>query len=185
SPEVTIRPVCTRADNLALTAPYPVGTTKITCVATDSQGNTDTCSFNVIVKDCEAPTITCPADITVNNDQGKCGAVVRFSVPLSDNCPGFREVCDHSSGDFFPVGTTTVTCRAIDAAGNLATCSLQITVTGITGPLSIQCPADIPLSVSEVAKGANITFSVTATPGATVVCTDETGKVVHSGDFFS
>ena len=45
-----------RADNLALTAPYPVGTTKITCVATDSQGNTDTCSFNVIVKDCEAPT---------------------------------------------------------------------------------------------------------------------------------
>lgn len=35
----------------------------------------------------EAPVITCPGDITVNNDPGECGATVCYNVTSTDNCP--------------------------------------------------------------------------------------------------
>src|SRR4030095_2512739 len=36
-------------------------------------------------------------------------------------------VCSPASGSVFALGTTTVTCTATDAAGNLATCSFTVT----------------------------------------------------------
>ena len=43
--------------------------------------------------DVTPPVITCPADITVNNDLSQCGAVVDFSVTATDNC-GLGGVAD-------------------------------------------------------------------------------------------
>ena len=66
---------------------FPVGTTTVTTTATDACGNTATCTFTVTVQDNQAPTIVCPANITVNNDPGICGAVVNYPFPtVSDNC---------------------------------------------------------------------------------------------------
>ncbi|WP_010230322.1 HYR domain-containing protein [Gillisia marina] len=66
---------------------FPVGTTTNTFVTTDAAGKTATCSFDIIVKDTEAPQITCPASITQNNDPGICGAVVNYEIPtVTDNC---------------------------------------------------------------------------------------------------
>ena len=66
---------------------FPVGTTTNTFSATDGAGHTSTCSFTVTVNDTEAPVITCPADITVNNDAGQCGAKVCYSYPtVAENC---------------------------------------------------------------------------------------------------
>jgi hypothetical protein len=126
-----------------------VGTTTVNCTSTSGAS----CSFKLTVKDTQPPIITCPADITVNAEPGKCGATVTFSVPLSDNCPGFREECDHFSGDFFPVGTTTVHCKAIDASGNEATCSLKITVKD-TEPPTITCPPSVTLPQDPGMRGA-------------------------------
>src|SRR5690606_16813680 len=68
---------------------FPVGTTTNTFEVTDSDGNTVSCSFNVIVNDTEAPIITCPGDITQSNDPGICGAVVTFAEPtVTDICDG-------------------------------------------------------------------------------------------------
>jgi|GEM_PF-1132398 len=37
----------------------------------------------------QCPTITCPSNITVNNDPGTCGAVVNYTAPVGTNsCPG-------------------------------------------------------------------------------------------------
>src|SRR5438445_10775160 len=47
-------------------AQFPTGTNLVTWTATDSSGNTATCQQRVIVRDNQAPTITCPADVTVN-----------------------------------------------------------------------------------------------------------------------
>ena len=44
-----------------------------------------------------------------------------------DNC-GATLSCDFNSGDFFPCGTTTVTCTATDMAGNQAFCSFDVVV---------------------------------------------------------
>ena len=66
---------------------FPVGTTTNTFEVTDASGNTATCSFDVTVNDTEAPTISCPATITQDNDPGECGAVVTYADPtVSDNC---------------------------------------------------------------------------------------------------
>ena len=73
---------------------FPIGTTTNTFVVTDANGNTDTCSFNITVNDTEVPVVTCPADITVDNELGVCGATVDYTVLASENCvtsniPGF------------------------------------------------------------------------------------------------
>jgi len=47
-----------------------VGTNLVTWTATDGGGNTATCQQQVIVRDIQSPTITCPADVTVVADAG-------------------------------------------------------------------------------------------------------------------
>jgi hypothetical protein len=47
------------------------------------------CGFTVTVIDNQAPAITCPANISVNNTPGTCGAVVTYTFPVgTDNCTG-------------------------------------------------------------------------------------------------
>ncbi len=70
--------------------PYPVGVTIIEFTATndDAPNETTTCQFTITVVDNEAPTITCPADISQSNDVGVCGANVTVPAPtIMDNCP--------------------------------------------------------------------------------------------------
>src|SRR5690606_24483021 len=68
---------------------FPIGTTTVTYEVTDASGNTAQCSFDVTVNVSELPTIACPANITVANDPGVCGATVNYVTPVgADNCPG-------------------------------------------------------------------------------------------------
>ena len=82
--------------------------------------------------------ITCPSNITVNNDPGKCDAVVTFAdVTYTGDCGGTLTY-SHASGATFPVGTTTVTVTS-DETG--ASCSFTITVNDNQLPVLI-CPAN-------------------------------------------
>src|SRR5207237_7475996 len=93
----------TRSDNQSLSSPYPKGTTTITWTATDSAGNHSSCTQTVTVNDTENPTISCPANITRDNDPGICGAVVVYPTPVgSDNCPG--ATAEQTAG--LSIGTT-------------------------------------------------------------------------------
>ncbi|HPE82892.1 MAG TPA: DUF2341 domain-containing protein, partial [Aequorivita sp.] len=66
---------------------YPIGTTTVIWTTTDASGNTATCTMSVTVNDTEAPEITCPGNITQDNDSGECGAIVTYADPtVSDNC---------------------------------------------------------------------------------------------------
>ncbi|MEM7105954.1 MAG: HYR domain-containing protein, partial [Bacteroidota bacterium] len=110
---------------------YPVGSTTVIWTAIDAFGNTNTCSHTVTINDNEDPAITCPSNITVNNDAGLCSAVVTYSAPSgTDNCPGATtaQTAGQASGTAFPVGTTTNTFQVTDAAGNTADCSFTVTV---------------------------------------------------------
>jgi hypothetical protein len=68
---------------------FPAGATVVELESTDSSGNTGRCSFQVQVTtnpsvNCsKVPLLTCPPNIVVGNDQGKCGAVVEYSVVTS------------------------------------------------------------------------------------------------------
>src|SRR6185503_16941282 len=113
---------------------FPVGTTTVTATATDAFGNTASCTFTVTVVDAQNPSITCPANITRNNDANQCGAVVTYAATASDNCPGVNVGYSPASGSFFPVGTTTVTATATDAVGLTASCTFTVTVVDAQNP---------------------------------------------------
>ncbi len=122
---------------------FGVGTTPVTCTASDGAGGTAMCTFPVTVTDTTPPTVTCPASVTQATDVGQCAAVVSYTTPTAiDACTGATVVCSPASGSAFPIGTTTVSCTATDGAGNAGTCSFTVTVAD-TQPPTIACPANV------------------------------------------
>jgi len=163
---------------------FALGVTNVNCVATDSAGNKDSCQFTVTVNDTEKPVLDCSADFAIDNDPGQCGAVVNFSVPVSDNCPGVTVTCVPPSGSFFPAGSITrVTCTATDAAGNKDSCNLYIPVADVEKPI-VSCPANIMLGADSGSCEAMVTYSATASdncPSVNLVCTPPSGILFHVG----
>ncbi len=79
--------------------------------------------------DFDPPELTCPDPIVVECT-GPDGAEVTFDVSAADACdPDPALEVSVPSGSTFPLGTTTVTATASDAAGNQATCDFTVTVT--------------------------------------------------------
>jgi predicted outer membrane repeat protein len=76
----------------------------------------------------EAPTISCPADITVNAPTGQNNAVVNYPAPTTTGFPAPTVTCVPASGSTFPAGTTTVTCTATNGVNPDATCTFDVTV---------------------------------------------------------
>ena len=138
---------------------FPVGTTTVTATATDAHGNTSTCTFTVTVNDTQAPVITCPSNITTTSTTGTCGKAVTFAPTATDNCGGAVTITTSpASGSTFPVGTTTVTVTAKDAANNTSNCSFTVTVTDSQKPVISAQPAN---TIS--CENGSASFSVTAT----------------------
>ena len=131
---------------------FPVGTTTVTWTATDAHGNTATATQTVTVNDNTPPVVAPPANVTANTGPGatSCGTFVSDSTlgtaSATDNCPGVSGVTRSGvpSGNFFPVGTTTITYSATDAHGNTGTATQTVTVIDNTPPV-ISCPSNITL----------------------------------------
>lgn len=154
---------------------FPLGTTVVT--NQDRTGNS--CSFQVTVKDVQAPTITCPNSLVLNQDRPS-GALVTYVATAADNSGSVNLVCTPASGSVFPLGSTVVTCTASDAAGNTSTCSFQVTVKDTQGPV-VNCPASAT-ALQDLAGGAIVSYTVTAS--------DNSGSVnvtssPASGSFFA
>ena len=121
---------------------FPLGTTAVTCTATDAAGNVSRCTFDVLVVDQTPPMLVCPGNL-----QAECtspdGAIVSYPPPVvADECDADPIViCNPAPGSLFPMGTTTVTCRATDDSGNSMECTFTVTVAD-TLPPQITCPAD-------------------------------------------
>ena len=159
---------------LASGSQFPAGTTTNTFEVTDASGNKTSCSFTVTVSDGEAPVISnCPGDISQSNDLSECGAAVTWTEPtVTDNATPLQDLTiskSHSSGDFFPVGTTTVYYTATDGNDNVSdTCSFTITITDNEKPTVSGCPE----SITRTSNAGLCTATVSWTePTATDNCT--------------
>lgn len=175
---------------------FPVGTTTVTC--TSSAG--PTCSFNVTVNDTQAPTITCPANVSKSTDPNQCQATVNYPTPtVSDNCPcgapsktsekstdvACVPTCSPASGSMFPKGVTTVTCNVSDVAGNPASCSFTVTVQDMQPP-SITCPANVtkntdPTKCFTTATYPAPTVSDNCSGVGTPTCSPASGSTFQKG----
>ena len=123
---------------------YPVATTTVNWTLTDAFGATVSCSHTVQVTDTTAPEIICPADIVMSTAPDTCGVVVAYTPPVGvDSCTGALTSLTSGlgTGAFFAVGNHTETYGVIDASGNTASCSFNISVLDDIDPV-ITCPAD-------------------------------------------
>src|SRR5260221_10939497 len=108
------------------------GVTLVSCLATDTSGNTNGCTFTVTINDTEAPGISCPAPIEASTDPSQCSkSNVTYIATPTDNCPGAALLCTPASGSTFDKGVTLVSCLAREAARNTkgGTCTGTITDT--------------------------------------------------------
>jgi hypothetical protein len=161
---------------------FALGTTTVACTATDAAGNTDSDSFNVTVVDTEPPSLIVPADITRSTDPGLATAVVTYAATASDNVPGVTLTCVPPSGTAFPIGTTSVTCTATDAAGNTTSESFDVTVVD-TEPPSLTVPANMTVNAM-APSGAVVTYAASASdnaPGVTLACVPPSGGTFAIG----
>jgi hypothetical protein len=126
---------------------FPLGTTTVTCVAVDAAGNEGSAAFLVTIVDTTGPVVTVPSAVTVPATAAT-GAVVTFVASATDLVSGSRPVtCSPVSGTLFAIGSTTVTCRALDAAGNEGIGSFVVRVLGpvdLLGSLRSEVAAATP-----------------------------------------
>ncbi|MEZ4923352.1 MAG: HYR domain-containing protein [Crocinitomicaceae bacterium] len=141
---------------------FTVGTTLVTYVATDPSGNTDTCQFNVIVTDNEAPVLTyCQADTS------SCDSVIVYNLPTAtDNCgvASIIQTAGLGSGATFPVGTTVEEYEITDINGNVSVCTFTVTVhplptaTGVVTNVSCFAAADGSIDLTPANGTSPYTF---------------------------
>ncbi|MGC9472248.1 MAG: gliding motility-associated C-terminal domain-containing protein, partial [Bacteroidales bacterium] len=150
---------------------FPEGVTTISYEATDSEGNTSTCSFTVTVEDTEPPVVVCPSDPVVDADPGECYYTVSGTefdpVTATDNC-GIASVSNDLNGLATLAGEQvtngmTIIWTVTDAAGLTAQCSMNITVKALPSD-----PGPITASDDEVCEGqTGVTYSIDPVDKAT------------------
>jgi hypothetical protein len=126
------------ATNAAATNPFPINTFTSTAGAICSNA---VAVQTITINDTEKPVLNCPPGITITLGAGECETVVNFNISATDNCtlnPTITQipVDGPGSGDFFPIGTYTLTFQAIDLVGNTATCSFDVTINEFPNPTS-------------------------------------------------
>jgi flagellin-like hook-associated protein FlgL len=153
---------------------FPIGTTNVTCWATDADDtpNTATAVFPVTVNDTDFVLVAVPADVTVVAT-GPSGAVVNYVTPTAvDEDPSPVAVsCAPASGSTFPVGATTVMCQALDNDDlGSALAFFHVTVVPDVG-LTIAVSPTTASAHDTVTTTATVTDIGTATTRATVTYT--------------
>ncbi|MFF5126109.1 HYR domain-containing protein [Streptomyces syringium] len=126
---------------------FPMGTTHVTCTATDSAGNKGTDTATFIVNDASAPQVT--VDDRTVEATGAGGAKVDYVATAKDTVDGDLPVsCVPAPGSLFPMGTTEVRCTATDSAGNQGTDRATFTV--LPAPIPVEADLAVTASVTPV-----------------------------------
>ena len=131
------------ATGAAPTVTLPLGAHVIMLTVIDDEGLTATDVVSVIVQDTTPPTIACPANLTVEA-ASSAGAIVNYPLATAtDTVSTPTIVYSQASGTVFPLGQTSITVTASDAAGNSASCSFDVVVQDTTAPILSNVPANI------------------------------------------
>ncbi len=109
---------------------FKIGSTTVTCTATDKAGAGAMATFEVTVTDNPPVFSNVPAPIT-KEATSSSGAVVSYTDPTATDPAGGTDPvsCVPPSGSTFAIKTTTVTCSATDKADVEGKASFEVTVT--------------------------------------------------------
>ena len=165
---------------------FPLGASAVAYTATDLEGNSASCTFNVVVEDRELPEIVCPATINQGTDDGVCTAVVSFpdQVPIgTDNCPDSITVqtSELGSGSTFPIDETTVSYLVTDTSSNSASCSFTVHIFDDEIPVGGCIPGVNPAGNKPAANNQDGFFQITGTDNCEIEKPGLKAYVVDSG----
>jgi hypothetical protein len=147
---------------------FALGTTDVTCTATDKALNASPEGvFMVTVVDTTSPVLA-PHEEVLAAQESATGASVTYDPPaVTDNGDAAPVVsCVPASGGMFPIGATPVTCSAEDASGN--TSSAQFDVIVQQGPIPSAPVVESDVATLTRRTTAEFTFSIPA--GLTAEC---------------
>ena len=121
---------------------FALGSTTVRCNAKDDKGNTAAGHFSITVRDTRPPVVTTAASVHVGATSRTTTAVHYPAAHAKDLVSGsVPATCLPASGSRFALGSTTVTCRAKDAAGNTGVARFPVVVTyawtGVLAPLQM------------------------------------------------
>ena len=141
---------------------FSIGSTTVTCTATDTAGLSASGTFTVTVSDLELPVLVgVPPNINVGTAPGAVTRAVAFTLPTATDNVGIQSVgCNRASGSSFPLGVTTVTCTATDVSGLSATGSFTVTVSDAEPPVLVGMPGNIIADAVPGAPTRAVTFVV-------------------------
>lgn len=164
---------------------FPVGSNTVVATAVDGAGNSNSCSFLVIVI-AQPATNTAPVALCQNVTRTGCSVAVTAAEVddgSSDADADPITLALQPAGPF-TVGTNAVTLIVADNRGGTNTCNASIIVVDNTPPV-ITCPSNISTQVLPGVTGAIVNF---ATPVATdncavasVVCVPASGATFPLG----
>ncbi|MFN2454290.1 MAG: FG-GAP-like repeat-containing protein [Pyrinomonadaceae bacterium] len=159
--------------NIPTGSTFPIGTTPVSCTATDACGNSTTANFNIIVID-TAPVLSLP-DTIYTDATSTSGAAVNYVASAHDLIDGDRPItCSPASGSTFAVGETVVSCSSTDTASHTSTGTFSIFVLG-TGQTATYSGYDIPVQSSD--GGLSLTFSYVYQTGVTTIAPIDPGTI--------
>ena len=139
---------------------FPLGATLVTCSAVDRAGFAVIGEFLVTVLDSRPPALKLPGSLT-EEATSKDGAQVRFAASATDLVDGSVPVtCTPTAGSTFPIGTTAVSCSAIDAAGFTAIRDFTVQVRDTKAP-DLTLPGDLLVRATS-AQGAEVAYRALA-----------------------
>lgn len=160
---------------------FPIGSTEVVCTASDLSGHVATMSFTVTVT--ASVLLNTPPNQTVEAT-GPGGATVNYAATATSAAGDPLEpTCSHAPG-MFPLGTTTVTCEALDpVSGVTATGSFDLVVVDTTAP---QINPSLTEFNATGPLGALAPYIVTAVDAVdmdvTLVCTPPPGGLFPLGN---
>jgi hypothetical protein len=163
---------------------FPLGGTTVTWTVEDDDGATATDTQYVTVQDTTPPTITAPADITVEgNTLGGANIADIGTATASDVVWGSLTPSNDHPSTFYSLGATTVTWSATDGSGNTGTATQTVTVVDTTPPtITILYGLDPLQDLGVYQIGKSLTFSASDIVWGTVSCSATLdGETISSG----
>ncbi len=138
---------------------FELGTSEVCYTITDDAGNSASCCFDVIVEDCEDPSITCPVAMTVECDgSGNTTALNTWlaSVAGDDNCDTdvslsnslFNTISDCNNAKSY-----VYSFESEDNFGNVVSCLSTFTIEDTTSPEIETAAMDMTIECSDGDNG--------------------------------
>jgi len=141
---------CTPNGNLIFTQSPSIGTnatgfTTVTVTISDESGNDNSCTTVLAPNDTQAPSITCPTDITIQNGILCSYTITDFTsqVVVVESCPNYTIQQAPAVDLEIGTGSHTVGFLVTDASGNSSTCTFTLNVLESIAPVFTNCPSNI------------------------------------------